>query len=116
MLIYQIEVPIIEKFPAVKSGRWKGVVTAFITMADSKDEIDWEFPGNATTQAQTNLYWEGVPDCKSPSMRPSFSYLPNQLNKIPMVKLLIMFLIRSPPTMITQYVVVLCQDFSFFDI
>lgn len=46
----------------LKSGRWKGVVTAFITMADSKDEIDWEFPGNATTQGQTNLYWEGVPN------------------------------------------------------
>jgi hypothetical protein len=27
---------------AVKTGRWGGVVTAFITMSDIKDEIDWE--------------------------------------------------------------------------
>jgi hypothetical protein len=26
----------------VKSGRWPGVVTAFITMSDIRDEIDWE--------------------------------------------------------------------------
>jgi len=25
----------------VKSGRWPGVVTAFITMSDIRDEIDW---------------------------------------------------------------------------
>lgn len=29
----------------VKTGRWAGVVAAFITMSDAKDEIDWEFPG-----------------------------------------------------------------------
>jgi len=46
----------------LKTGRWAGVVTAFITMADDKDEIDWEWPGNATTEAQTNLYFEGVPN------------------------------------------------------
>jgi len=46
----------------LKTSRWKGVVTAFITMADNKDEIDWEWPGTATTEAQTNLYWQGVPD------------------------------------------------------
>lgn len=44
----------------VKTGRWGGVVTAFITMSDIKDEIDWEFPGNATTQGQTNYFWQGV--------------------------------------------------------
>jgi len=43
----------------LKSGRWGGVVTAFITMSDVKDEIDWEFPGNATTEAQTNFFWQG---------------------------------------------------------
>ncbi|OBZ67523.1 putative glycosidase crf2 [Grifola frondosa] len=32
----------------VKSGRWGGVVTAFITMSDIKDEIDWEFPATPT--------------------------------------------------------------------
>lgn len=44
----------------VKTGRWNGVVTAFITMSDIKDEIDWEFPGSATTEAQTNFFWQGV--------------------------------------------------------
>ncbi|CAL1699711.1 unnamed protein product [Somion occarium] len=44
----------------LKTGRWGGVVTAFITMSDIKDEIDWEFPGTATTEAQTNFFWQGV--------------------------------------------------------
>jgi beta-glucanase (GH16 family) len=43
----------------LKTGRWAGVVTAFITMSDIKDEIDWEFPGDQTTQAQTNYFWQG---------------------------------------------------------
>lgn len=46
--------------PAVKTGRWAGVVTAFITMSDIKDEIDWEFPGAKTTQGQSNYFWQGV--------------------------------------------------------
>ncbi|KAI3605291.1 cell wall glucanase [Moniliophthora roreri] len=45
---------------SLKTGRWGGVVTAFITMSDIKDEIDWEFPGAATTEAQTNHFWQGV--------------------------------------------------------
>ena len=45
---------------AVKTGRWGGVVTAFITMSDIKDEIDWEFPGNQTTEGQSNYFWQGV--------------------------------------------------------
>ncbi|KAF8652387.1 hypothetical protein AX16_004415 [Volvariella volvacea WC 439] len=44
----------------LKTGRWAGVVTAFITMSDIKDEIDWEFPGAATTEAQSNFFWQGV--------------------------------------------------------
>ncbi|KAI6029648.1 glycoside hydrolase family 16 protein [Pisolithus microcarpus] len=44
----------------LKTGRWAGVVTAFITMSSIKDEIDWEFPGNATTEGQTNYFWQGV--------------------------------------------------------
>lgn len=44
----------------VKTGRWAGVVTAFITMSSIKDEIDWEFPGNQTTTGQTNYFWQGV--------------------------------------------------------
>ncbi|KAF8583269.1 glycoside hydrolase family 16 protein [Ramaria rubella] len=46
----------------MKTGRWGGVVTAFITMSNAKDEIDWEFPSNATTEGQTNFYWLGVPN------------------------------------------------------
>ncbi|KAF8137604.1 glycoside hydrolase family 16 protein [Boletus edulis] len=44
----------------LKTGRWAGVVTAFITMSSIKDELDWEFPGNNTSQGQTNYFWEGV--------------------------------------------------------
>lgn len=29
-------------------------------MSDIKDEIDWEFPGAATTEGQTNYFWQGV--------------------------------------------------------
>jgi hypothetical protein len=47
-------------FCPVKTGRWGGVVTAFITMSDIKDEIDWEFPGATTTQGQSNFFWQGV--------------------------------------------------------
>lgn len=44
----------------LKTGRWAGVVTAFITMSDVKDEIDWEFPGANTTTGQSNYFWQGV--------------------------------------------------------
>lgn len=44
----------------VKTGRWQGVVSAFITMSNVKDEIDWEWPGGNITQAQTNYFWQGV--------------------------------------------------------
>jgi len=44
----------------LKTGRWAGVVTAFITMSDVKDEIDWEFPGTKTTEGQSNFFWQGV--------------------------------------------------------
>jgi beta-glucanase (GH16 family) len=44
----------------LKTGRWAGVVTAFITMSDIKDEIDWEFPGTKTTEGQSNVFWQGV--------------------------------------------------------
>jgi beta-glucanase (GH16 family) len=42
-------------YSSVKTGRWAGVVTAFITMSNIKDEIDWEFPGANTT----NFFWQG---------------------------------------------------------
>lgn len=47
-------------FFAVKTGRWPGVVVAFITMSDIKDEIDWEFPGDGGRVGETNYFWQGV--------------------------------------------------------
>lgn len=49
----------------VKTGRWAGVVTAFITMSNVKDEIDWEWPGANTTEGQSNFFFEGHVDCMS---------------------------------------------------
>ncbi|KAG8692668.1 hypothetical protein FRC09_011048, partial [Ceratobasidium sp. 395] len=46
----------------IRTGKWAGVVTAFITMSDSKDEIDWEWPGAQVTEAQTNYFWLGKVD------------------------------------------------------
>lgn len=43
----------------LKATKWAGVVTAFITMSDVKDEIDWEWPGANTTSAQSNFFWLG---------------------------------------------------------
>jgi len=43
----------------LKTSKWAGVVTAFITMSNVKDEIDWEWPGANTTQAQSNYFWLG---------------------------------------------------------
>ncbi|KAJ7220184.1 concanavalin A-like lectin/glucanase domain-containing protein [Mycena pura] len=43
----------------LKTGRWNGVVAGFITMSNIRDEIDWEFPGAATTEGQTNYFWQG---------------------------------------------------------
>jgi len=45
---------------SLKTGKWPGVVTAFITMSDVRDEIDWEWPGAQVFQAQSNYFWEGV--------------------------------------------------------
>ncbi|KAI5289148.1 putative glycosidase crf2 [Ascosphaera aggregata] len=46
----------------MKSSRGKGVVTAFILMSDVKDEIDFEFVGANLENAETNYYFQGVPD------------------------------------------------------
>jgi len=46
----------------VKTGKWAGVVTAFITMSNVKDEIDWEWPGAKTTEAQSNFFFQGNVD------------------------------------------------------
>lgn len=41
-----------------------GVVTAFILLGDSKDEIDFEFVGVELESAQTNFYSQGVTNCE----------------------------------------------------
>ncbi|RDA94498.1 hypothetical protein CP533_2758 [Ophiocordyceps camponoti-saundersi (nom. inval.)] len=46
----------------LKTGRGAGVVTAFILLSDVKDEIDYEFVGADLETAQTNYYFQGIPD------------------------------------------------------
>ncbi|EKD15201.1 uncharacterized protein L3040_001570 [Drepanopeziza brunnea f. sp. 'multigermtubi'] len=45
-----------------KTSRGAGVVTAFILLSDVKDEIDYEFVGVDLEQAQSNYYFQGIPD------------------------------------------------------
>lgn len=47
----------------IKSSRGKGVVTAFILLSDTKDEIDFEFVGADLDNVQTNYYFQGMLDC-----------------------------------------------------
>lgn len=42
------------------TSKGAGVVTAFILMSDSKDEIDYEFVGVDLQNAQTNYYAQGI--------------------------------------------------------
>ncbi|KIO31409.1 glycoside hydrolase family 16 protein [Tulasnella calospora MUT 4182] len=46
----------------LKTARSAGVVNAFITMSDVRDEIDWEWPGAQTSQAQSNYFFLGQVD------------------------------------------------------
>ena len=39
-----------------------GVVTAFISYSDDKDEIDWEITGQDNSKAQTNFFYRGIID------------------------------------------------------
>jgi beta-glucanase (GH16 family) len=39
-----------------------GIVTAFITFSDEKDEIDWEITGEDNFKVQTNFFYRGVID------------------------------------------------------
>lgn len=48
----------------IKTSRGAGVVTAFILLSDVKDEIDYEFIGVDLETAQTNFYFQALPDCK----------------------------------------------------
>jgi len=45
-----------------KTSRGNGVVTAFILLSDVKDEIDYEFVGADLEVAQSNYYFQGIPD------------------------------------------------------
>lgn len=45
-----------------KTSRGQGVVTAFILLSDVKDEIDYEFVGVDLEDAQSNYYFQGIPD------------------------------------------------------
>ncbi|KFY72573.1 hypothetical protein V499_07294, partial [Pseudogymnoascus sp. VKM F-103] len=47
-----------------KTGRGKGVVTAFILLSDVKDEIDYEYVGVDLKTAQTNYYYQGITNYK----------------------------------------------------
>jgi len=46
----------------VKTGMWNGVVTAFITMSNVRDEIDFEWPGSHVTEVQSNFFFMGKVD------------------------------------------------------
>ncbi|KAI1840883.1 hypothetical protein JX265_006987 [Neoarthrinium moseri] len=46
----------------IRTGRGAGVVTAFILLSDVKDEIDYEWVGTELDTAQTNYYFQGIPD------------------------------------------------------
>lgn len=50
----------------IKTGKDAGVVTAFILLSDVKDEIDFEWVGTELDIAQTNYYFQGIPDCEIP--------------------------------------------------
>ncbi|KAI8913204.1 concanavalin A-like lectin/glucanase domain-containing protein [Gorgonomyces haynaldii] len=49
------------------TGRMKGIavpgiVNAFITMSESKDEIDWEMVGGSSNEGQSNVFYKGLPE------------------------------------------------------
>ncbi|KAL7626093.1 putative glycosidase CRH2 [Parahypoxylon ruwenzoriense] len=46
----------------IKTSHGAGVVTAFILLSDVKDEIDFEWVGTELDIAQTNYYFQGIPD------------------------------------------------------
>ncbi|KAK2627920.1 hypothetical protein QTJ16_002566 [Diplocarpon rosae] len=46
----------------LKTSRGAGVVTGFILLSDVKDEIDYEFVGVDLEHAQSNWYFQGIPD------------------------------------------------------
>jgi beta-glucanase (GH16 family) len=59
----------------MRTSRGAGAVTAFILFSDAKDEIDYEWVGADLNMAQTNYYFQGIPDCK---------YLPSSVLSVPL--------------------------------
>lgn len=49
-------------FSRIKAARSVGIVTAFITMSNIKDEIDWEFLGYDLQTGQSNYFYRGYVD------------------------------------------------------
>ncbi|PLN86245.1 concanavalin A-like lectin/glucanase domain-containing protein [Aspergillus taichungensis] len=54
----------------IKSSRGAGVVTGFIFLSDSKDEIDLEFVGSDLQNVQTNYYYQGILDYENGDKHP----------------------------------------------
>lgn len=52
----------------MKTSRTAGVVSAFVLFSDVQDEIDFEFVGTELNIAQSNFYWQGVPNCEYPGI------------------------------------------------
>ncbi|KAI0195879.1 glycoside hydrolase family 16 protein [Astrocystis sublimbata] len=46
----------------MKTSKDAGVITAFILLSDVKDEIDYEWVGTELDIAQTNYYFQGIPN------------------------------------------------------
>ena len=59
----------------MKTSAGAGVVTAFILMSDTKDEIDFEWVGTDLKTAQTNFYSLGVTNCEYCSVNLHRHYL-----------------------------------------
>jgi beta-glucanase (GH16 family) len=60
-----------------KTSRGVGVVTAFILLSDVKDEIDYEFVGADLESAQSNYYFQGIPNCEYTHELASHDYYTN---------------------------------------
>lgn len=57
---------------SIRTSPGAGVVTAFIVLGDSKDEIDFEWIGSQHVSTQTNFYNQGVTNCKPQCYLASF--------------------------------------------
>ncbi|CAG8441693.1 3127_t:CDS:2 [Ambispora leptoticha] len=55
----------------LKTSRTQGIVTAFITMSNVKDEIDWEWVGYNLNMGQSNYFYRGVIDYQNAATHPT---------------------------------------------